>query len=176
MHDLPRDHHLAAGADDGLTQPAGPIAGLKTLRLHTPGAALETAAQPKPFTAARDGFSLNAAAACKARARRKSERLCRDVARPAIALERLRRDGDGLVVYELKHPFRDGTTHTSCSNRWTSSPVWPRWYSARDVIWSAVTASSHPTLATAISSFPPRHPSLPATMQRPGHQILESTS
>ena len=39
------------------------------------------------------------------------ERLCRDVARPAIALERLSRDGDGLVVYALKHPFRDGTTH-----------------------------------------------------------------
>jgi hypothetical protein len=33
------------------------------------------------------------------------------VARPAIALERLSRDGDGLVVYELKHPFRDATTH-----------------------------------------------------------------
>ena len=30
---------------------------------------------------------------------------------PAIALERLSRDGDGLVVYELKHAFRDGTTH-----------------------------------------------------------------
>ena len=154
----------------------GPIAGRKTLRLHTPGAALETAAQPKPFTAARDGFSLNAAVACNARDRRKLERLCRDVARPAIAVGRLSRDGDGLVVYELKHPFRDGTTHTSCSNRWTSSPVWPRWYSARDVIWSAVTASSHRTLATAISSFPPRHPSLPAIMQRPGHQILKSTS
>ena len=41
----------------------------------------------------------------------KLERLCRYVARPAIALERLSRDGDGLVVYELKHPFRDGTTH-----------------------------------------------------------------
>jgi hypothetical protein len=36
---------------------------------------------------------------------------CRYVARPAIALQRLSRDGDGLVVYELKHPFRDGTTH-----------------------------------------------------------------
>ena len=38
------------------------------------------------------------------------ERLCRDVARPAIALERPSRDGDGLVVYELEKPFRDGTT------------------------------------------------------------------
>ena len=31
--------------------------------------------------------------------------------RPAIALERLSLDGDGLVVYELKRPFSDGTTH-----------------------------------------------------------------
>jgi len=91
----------------------GPIAGRKTLRLHTPEAALDGPGRepPKPFTAARDGFSLNAAVACKARDRRKLERLCRYVARPAIACERLSRDGDGLVVYELKHPFRDGTTH-----------------------------------------------------------------
>jgi len=33
------------------------------------------------------------------------------VSRGPITLERLRIDGDGLVVYELKHPFRDGTTH-----------------------------------------------------------------
>ena len=33
------------------------------------------------------------------------------MARPAITLERLSRDGDALVVYELNHPFRDGTTH-----------------------------------------------------------------
>ena len=84
----------------------GPIAGRKTLRLHTPGAALERAQQPKPFTAERGGFSLNAAVACKGGDRRKLERLCRYVVRPAIALERLSRDGDGLVVYELKHPFR----------------------------------------------------------------------
>jgi hypothetical protein len=91
----------------------GPIEGRKTLRLHTPGVALDGPGRepPKPFTAARDGFSLNAAVACKAGERRKLERLCRYVARPAIALERVSRDGDGLVVYELKPPFRDGTTH-----------------------------------------------------------------
>ena len=33
------------------------------------------------------------------------------VSRGPIALERLSVDGDGLVVYALKHPFRDGTTH-----------------------------------------------------------------
>ncbi len=33
------------------------------------------------------------------------------MARPPIAEERLSVDGDGLVVYELKHSFSDGTTH-----------------------------------------------------------------
>ena len=60
--------------------------------------------------ALRDGFSLNASVACKAEERKKLERLCRYVARPPLALERLARDGDGLVVHRLKRPFRDGTT------------------------------------------------------------------
>jgi hypothetical protein len=47
--------------------------------------------------------------------RGKLERLCRYVARPAIVLERVSRDGDALVVYALKHPFRDGTTHVLSS-------------------------------------------------------------
>ena len=33
------------------------------------------------------------------------------MARPPVAKERLSIDGDGLVVYELKRPFSDGTTH-----------------------------------------------------------------
>jgi hypothetical protein len=44
--------------------------------------------------------------ACRAEERKKLERLCRYVARPALALERLGRDGDGLVVHRLKRPFR----------------------------------------------------------------------
>ena len=33
------------------------------------------------------------------------------MARPPVAEDRLGVDGDGLVVYELKRAFRDGTTH-----------------------------------------------------------------
>ncbi len=44
----------------------GPIAGHKTLRLHAPGTTLDIVEPPKPLTATRDGFSLNAAVACKA--------------------------------------------------------------------------------------------------------------
>ncbi len=89
----------------------GPQAGRKTMTLRSPGAMVDEATLSKPFTAARDGFSINAAVGCEARERGKLERVCRYMARPPIAEERLSVDGDGLVVYELKHSFSDGTTH-----------------------------------------------------------------
>ena len=39
------------------------------------------------------------------------ERLCRYITRPAIANERLARNGAGDVVLQLKSAWRDGTTH-----------------------------------------------------------------
>ena len=88
----------------------GSIAGSKTLRLQVPGITATEGNSAKPLTAARDGFSLNAAVACRAQERQKLQRLWRYVARPPLVLERLSRDGDGLVVHELKRPFRDATT------------------------------------------------------------------
>ncbi len=85
----------------------GPMPKRKTLTLHNPGAVSGARESAKPLTAARDGFSLNAAVACKDHERDKLEHLCRYVSRGPIALERLSIDGDGLVVYALKHPFRD---------------------------------------------------------------------
>jgi Putative transposase len=89
----------------------GPLAGRKTMTLHSPGAIADDVAASKPFTAARDGFSINAAVGCEAHELSKLERVCRYMARPPIAEERLSIDGDGLVVYEFKRPFSDGTTH-----------------------------------------------------------------
>jgi hypothetical protein len=43
--------------------------------------------------------------------RKKLENLCRYVARPAISEQRLALTRDGRVRYELKTPYRDGTTH-----------------------------------------------------------------
>ncbi|MGH8864723.1 MAG: transposase [Burkholderiales bacterium] len=60
---------------------------------------------------ARDGFSPDAAVACKAQQRDRIERLCRYVTRPALALERLSQNAAGQVIYALKTPYRDGTTH-----------------------------------------------------------------
>ena len=89
----------------------GPQAGRKTMTLRRGGAQSEELPLDKPFTVARDGLSLNCAVSCGANERGKLERLCRYMSRPAIAEQRLSVDGDGLVVYELKRPFRDGTTH-----------------------------------------------------------------
>jgi len=88
----------------------GPGAGGRTITLKNPGLR-RTETQPKPFTVDRDGFSLNAAVSCQPHQRQRLERLCRYVTRPAICLERLSTDAAGKVIYELKHPFRDGTTH-----------------------------------------------------------------
>ncbi|MCP4277872.1 MAG: hypothetical protein GY779_16120, partial [Gammaproteobacteria bacterium] len=40
----------------------------------------------------------------------KLERLCRYIARPAVSEKRLSLLGDGRIRYELKTPYRDGTT------------------------------------------------------------------
>ena len=54
----------------------------------------------------------DAAGTCyRARDRDSLERLCRYIARPAVSNERLSVNDRGQVVYRLKPPFGDGTTH-----------------------------------------------------------------
>jgi hypothetical protein len=57
------------------------------------------------------GFSLHAGVSAKAHQRDKLERLCRYISRPPIAMHRLSITTSGNVCYELKTPYRDGTTH-----------------------------------------------------------------
>jgi hypothetical protein len=57
------------------------------------------------------GVGLHANVAVPVRDRRRLERLCRYVARPPVATERLSRLVDGRLLYRLKHRWRDGTTH-----------------------------------------------------------------
>jgi len=104
----------------------GPVAGRKTMRLQAPDT-ISTATQvTKRLTADRDGFSLNASVACRAGDRKKLERLCRYVARPPLALKRLGRDGDGLVVRKLKRPFHDGyASYCTPYRAWMSSAAAP---------------------------------------------------
>ena len=88
----------------------GPRAGQKAFTLRSlPGTPLPAATQPFPASA--DGFSLHAGVAAGADERKKVERLCRYIARPAIATGRLSLTAQGQVRYTLKTPYRDGTTH-----------------------------------------------------------------
>ena len=57
------------------------------------------------------GFSLHAGVASRGDQRGKLERLCRYIARPAVAERRLSLTPSGKVRYQLKTPYRDGTTH-----------------------------------------------------------------
>jgi len=57
------------------------------------------------------GFSLHAGVAARAHERDKLERLCRYIARPAVSTKRLLMTRNGQVRYELKTPYRNGTTH-----------------------------------------------------------------
>jgi hypothetical protein len=57
------------------------------------------------------GFSLHAGVAAKAQERNKLERLCRYISRPAVSEKRLSLTPNGHVRYQLKTPYRDGTTH-----------------------------------------------------------------
>jgi hypothetical protein len=57
------------------------------------------------------GISLHANVCVPARDRNRLERLCRYVARPPVASERLSQQPDGRLVYQLRRRWRDGTTH-----------------------------------------------------------------
>jgi hypothetical protein len=60
-----------------------------------------------------NGFSLHAGVCCEGHQKNKRERLCRYIARPAIAIPRLSLSSTGKVVYTLKTPYRDGTTQVA---------------------------------------------------------------
>jgi len=91
----------------------GPRAGQKLLGLRTvPGQNEKTTSA---LCASAHGFSLHAGVRCGAHQRQQLERLCRYITRPAIANERLKRDGAGNVVLQLKSAWRNGTTHIRMS-------------------------------------------------------------
>lgn len=57
------------------------------------------------------GFSLRAGVSERTDERKKLERLCRYISRPAVSEKRLSLTPNGNVRYQLKTPYRDGTTH-----------------------------------------------------------------
>lgn len=64
----------------------------------------------KGLVANNSGFSLHAGVAVKANEREKLERICRYIARPAVAEERLSTNENGDVIYKFKKPWDDGST------------------------------------------------------------------
>jgi hypothetical protein len=87
----------------------GPRAGRKVLSVRT--AAGREEKPRKALCADAHGFSLHAAVRLASHQRKGLERLCCTITRPALANERLSRDGKGQVVLRLKSPTRDGTAH-----------------------------------------------------------------
>ncbi len=63
-----------------------------------------------PRCAMVSGFSVHANICIEARDRMRLERLIRYAARPAVATERLSALPDGRLLYNLKRPWRDGTS------------------------------------------------------------------
>ena len=55
------------------------------------------------------GVNVHAGAAIDGRDRKRLERLCRYIARPPLAQERLEEHGDGRLRYRFKRPWRNGT-------------------------------------------------------------------
>jgi len=88
----------------------GPEAGARLGRLGTLGA---TAARfvPGSLCAEVDGFSLHAGVWVAGHDRERLEHLCRYIARPPFAAGRLTWSRRGRLLYELRNPWRDGTTH-----------------------------------------------------------------
>lgn len=75
------------------------------------GGSIEPGAAIPPRCVRQGGMSLHADVSVPARDRSRLERLCRYVARPPLALERLEELPDRRLAYRLKTPWRDGTTH-----------------------------------------------------------------
>ena len=113
-------HYLAGDAvnEDSMVQllghsityriAVGPQQGRKVFTLQTLPACDEPFDDPVGKAA---GFSLHAGVAAKANERKKLERLCRYIARPAVSEKRLSLTPNGNVRNQLKTPYRDGTTH-----------------------------------------------------------------
>jgi len=112
--------YLASGAgdDDPMTPllghsityriAVGPQAGRKVFTLQTLPACDEPFDDGVGKVA---GFSLHAGVTARAQERRKLERLCRFISRPAVSEKRLSLKPNGNIRYQLKTPYRYGTTH-----------------------------------------------------------------
>jgi len=83
-------------------------AGRPCLRLLTDPPAITTVKEPGAMAMVR-GFSVHGIRSVDGKDRDALEKLCRYIARPPIAQERLHLLDDGRIRYDLKHVWKDGT-------------------------------------------------------------------
>ena len=88
----------------------GPQKGQKVLTLQLVPAT-EVDSSSNKLLGKVEGFSLHAGVAVSAKGRKKLERICRYITRPPVSVQRLSQTSNNKVRYELKTPYRDGTTH-----------------------------------------------------------------
>ena len=104
-------------------------------------------------------FSLHAGVAARSIERAKLERLCRYITRPPVATKRLSLTRNGRVRYELKTPWRNGTTHVifepldftyrtygmprAQEAQERPSPDWFPWYPNQESISRVITVCLH---------------------------------
>jgi hypothetical protein len=102
-------HHLL-GSSITYRIAVGPQQGRKVFTLQTlPDCESDNSS---PATVGKTaGFSLHAGVATQANEREKLERLCRYITRPAVSANRMSLTRNGQLRYELKTPWRNGTTH-----------------------------------------------------------------
>ncbi len=85
--------------------PKAPTVGtLQTLPVSEPDDYVDSAGKAP-------AFSLHASVSARADERKKLERLCRYISRSAVAEKRLSLTSNGNIRFQLKTPYRDGTTH-----------------------------------------------------------------
>ena len=141
---------LTAASVRGITA-TGERAGQRLRRvLKDPATGVRTA----PLCFASRGFSLHAATRIAGPDRRGVERLCRYVARPALAGGRLRIVNADHLSFALKTPWSDGPA-ISCCLRWNCWRNWRLWFPRPGFISCATTGSWRPGPATATASCRP---------------------
>jgi hypothetical protein len=98
-------HHAAATAG---AIPLGPRAGQRATLFGDPPDTPPSTRPKKKLCADVAGYSLHAAIRCGAGQTSRLERLCRYIARPPFASERLSIASDGSIVYRFRKPWRNG--------------------------------------------------------------------
>ena len=106
--------HGIIGASIAYRLAFGPNQGKKALTLQAVPTS-DNSAKSSELVSKQAGFSLHAGVACKSHQRKKLERLCRYITRPAIAEQRLSLASNGNVIVALKTPYDDGTSHVVLS-------------------------------------------------------------